>query len=584
MKLYIEKIIQAATAQLKDKGILTAVPPVIQVDIAKDKDHGDFASNIALVLAKVVKKNPRELAQAIVADIKPDKYIEKIEIAGPGFINFFLSPNAFNKVILEIHHQKEHFGHSTMGQGKKIIVEFLSSNPTGPLHVGHGRLAAFGSVIGNLLSAVGFKPYCEYYINDAGRQMDIITLSVWIHYLNLCGESVPFPANGYKGDYVKDIAKKMHLQMKATLVKPKNTLLQDLPFDEVQGGDKDLYIDAMIVRANMLLAHDYQKVLDFTLNNIMEDIKNDLSEFGVHYDNWFSEREFIATGIIDKLLEKLRQSGHVYQRDGALWFRATDFNDAKDRVLVRSNGQRTYFANDVGYHLNKFERGFDIALDIFGSDHHGYTSRMKAAMAASGINSERLLTLLVQFVKLYRGGVQIPMSTREGNFITLRELRQEVGNDATRFFYVMRKAEQHVDFDLELAKAKSNENPVYYVQYAHARICSVFKQLSELSKNFDLEQGLASLHLLVATQERDLINSLSRYPEVVIKAALNYEPHILTHFLREVATHFHAYYTSLQFLVADETLRNARLALISATRIVLVNGFNLLGISAPETM
>src|SRR5579885_3666268 len=337
-------------------------------------------------------------------------------------------------------------------------------------------------------------------------------------------------------------------------------------------------------RAKALLGDKYEPVFILGLDNVLADIRDDLAEFGVHYDNWFSERQFISTDVVDKLLDKLKESGHVYEQDNGLWFKSTEFGDEKDRVLVRSNGQRTYFANDVAYHLSKFERGFDIAIDIFGADHHGYVPRMKAAMEASGINPERLVHLLLQFVTLYRGGSQVQMSTRSGTFVTLRELREEVGNDAARFFYVMRKGEQHIDFDLDLAKAQSNENPVYYVQYAFARICSVFKQLAERNLSYDEANGLSHLSLLSQPHERQLLNTISRYPDMIVNAALHYEPHQLTNYLRDLAADFHAYYNSHQFLVEDTGLRNARLALVTATRQTLLNGFNLLGISAPESM
>lgn len=584
MKLHIEALLKTALSQLQSEGILPEVPAFIQLEAAKDKQHGDFASNIALVLAKAMKQAPRTVADQIVKALPKSEYVIKVEIAGPGFINFFLSDVALTEVVATILTQKESFGRCKIGREKRVLVEFLSSNPTGPLHVGHGRGGAFGSVISNLLDAVGFKTYREYYVNDAGRQMDILTVSIWLRYLALCGEDIIFPANAYRGEYVIDISKAMfdvherHFQVSASLI------YQDLPPDEPQGGDKEIYIDAMIAKTKALLGDKYEAVFTVGLDNVLADIRDDLAEFGVHYDNWFSERQFVATNVVDKLLERLTDSGHVYEKDGALWFRSTDFNDEKDRVLVRSNGQRTYFANDVAYHLSKFERGFDIAIDVFGADHHGYVPRMKSAMQASGINPERLLHLLLQFVTLYRGGSQVQMSTRSGTFVTLRELRDEVGNDAARFFYVMRKAEQHIDFDLDLAKAQSNENPVYYVQYAYARICSVFRQLAERQLSYDEANGLAHLAKLVEPAERDLLTALSQYPEVVINAALQYEPHQLTNYLRSLASDFHAYYNAEQFIVDDVALRDARLALITATRLTLLNGFNLLGISAPEMM
>lgn len=584
MKQHIENLIQIALQHLQEAGELPASQAFIQVDATKDKQHGDFASNIAMVMAKAAQKKPRDIAERIIQTLPESPYVTKVEIAGPGFINFFLSAQALNDIVARILGEKETYGRNKMGRGKRMLVEFLSSNPTGPLHVGHGRHAAFGSVVCNLLDAVGFKAYREYYVNDAGRQMDILTTSIWLRYLTLCGESVVFPANAYRGGYVIDIAKALHEVHGTHFQVSAQGLFEGLPADEPEGGDKEIYIDAVIELAKTKLGEKYQIIYDLGLENMVSDMREDLAEFGVTYDNWFSERQFVATGAVERLLEKLKESGHTYMREGALWFRSTDFGDEKDRVLIRSNGQLTYFAPDVAYHLSKFERGFDIAIDIFGADHHGYLPRMKAAMQASGVNPERLILLLVQFVSLYRGGVQVQMSTRGGNFVTLRELREEVGNDVARFFYVMRKSEQPMDFDLDLAKAQSNENPVYYIQYAYARISSVYKQLSERHLTYDEANGLAHLDLLTAEQERQLLNTLARYPDIIVNAALHYEPHLLTNYLRDLAGDFHAYYNSHQFLVEDKALRDARLALVAAARQTLLNGFNLLGITAPESM
>lgn len=584
MKQHIETLIHAALKQLQVSGELTEIPATVQVEATKDKQHGDFASNVAMVLAKQAQKKPRDIAESIISKLPASSYLQKTEIAGPGFINFFLTPDAMTSVIETVLTEKQAFGRSKIGREKKVLVEFLSSNPTGPLHVGHGRGGAFGAVVSNLLDAVGFNVYREYYVNDAGRQMDILAASIWLRYLALCGETIVFPANAYRGEYVIDIAKAIQDKHKNAFHVSVEQVYQDLPPDEPQGGDKEIYIDAIIQRAKTLLGDNYETVFTLGLENMLEDFRDDLGDFGVHYDNWFSERQFVATDVVDKLLEKLTNSGHVYEKDGALWFRSTDFNDEKDRVLVRSNGTRTYFANDVAYHLSKFERGFDIAIDIFGADHHGYVPRVKAAMQASGINPERLQHLLLQFVTLYRGGSQVQMSTRSGTFVTLRELREEVGNDAARFFYVMRKSEQHIDFDLDLAKSQSNENPVFYIQYAYARICSVFKQMAERNIQFDEAAGLANVSLLIEPQERELLITIARYPDMITSAALQYEPHQLTNYTRDLAADFHAYYNAHQFLVDDAALRNARLALVTATRQVLLNAFNLIGIQAPETM
>ena len=584
MKQKVEHLIHLALTKMQEAGELTAAPAFIQLDITKDKKHGDLASNVALVLAKLEKKNPRELAERIITFLPNSPVIEKVEVAGAGFINIFLTAEALQNIVKIILETKEAYGTSKMGRAKKVLVEFVSANPNGPLHVGHGRHAAFGSVISNLLDAVGFETYREYYVNDAGRQMDILTASVWLRYLGLCGEAITFPVNAYQGEYVIDIARLVKEKYGTQFHMPAQQVLENLPLDEPQGGDKEIYIDAMIERSKKMLGYNYQIIFDIGLENILRDISEDLAEFGVRFDNFFSERQFVATNAVDKIIEKLRANDDIYEEKGALWFRSSKYGDDKDRVMVRSNGQRTYFANDFAYHLHKFERGFDIAMDVFGSDHHGYVPRMRAAIEASGINPERLVHLLGQFVTLYRSGQQVQMSTRGGNFVTLRELRNEVGNDSARFFYIMRKYDQHIDFDLDLAKSQSNENPVYYVQYAHARICSVFKQLAEKKMQYDEANGLAHLHLLTEPHERQLLNTLSHYPDTITNAALEYEPHLLTNYLRDLSADFHSYYNSQQFLIDDINLCHARLALISATRQVLQNGFILLGINAPTTM
>jgi len=584
MKQHIESLIKVALQQLQASEELPGIPAFVQIEATKDKQHGDFATNIAMILAKSAQKKPRDIAERIVQLLPASNYIEKVEIAGPGFINFFLSPSALNEVLHTILKEKENYGRCQLGHGKRVLVEFVSSNPTGPLHVGHGRHAAFGSVVANLLDMVGFKIHREYYVNDAGRQMDILAVSIWLRYLAICGESIVFPANAYRGDYVMEIAKTVYEKYGTACQVAFDQVVKNLPSDEPQGGDKEIYIDAMIDYAKKVLGAQYQLIFEMGLERILADIRGDLADFGVQYDNWFSERQLVQQKAVDTMLEKLQQNGQIYEREGALWFSSTNFGDEKDRVLVRSNGQGTYFANDVAYHLNKFNRGFDIVIDIVGADHHGYIARMKASMKACGIDPERLIFLLVQFVTLYRGGKQAQMSTRGGNFVTLRELREEVGKDVARFFYVMRKCEQHMDFDLDLAKSQSNENPVYYIQYAYARISSVFKQLAERNLAFDEANGLEHVPLLRQSHERQLLNTLSQYPDVILNAALQYEPHLLTHYLRDLAADFHSYYNANQFLVEEAALRDARLVLVSAVRQTLINGFTLLGINAPENM
>ncbi|GAB4508059.1 MAG: arginine--tRNA ligase [Sulfuricaulis sp.] len=586
MKHHIENLIASALAGLEATGALPLNHgATITIDHTKSREHGDFACNIALVLAKQARVKPRELAEKIARALPASEKIVKVEIAGPGFINFFLSADAYHVVVREILEKRETFGRGQMGAGRKVQVEFVSANPTGPLHVGHGRGAAYGATLANLLDAVGFKVHREYYINDAGRQMDILATSVWLRYLELCGEKFDFPVNGYKGDYVYDIGATLHRENSDKYRHASVKVFENVPADEPKGGDKETHIDALIERAKSLLGADaYRKVFDLGLNVILDDIRQDLEEFGVTYDQWFSERALVEAGAADRAIERLKKSGHVYEKEGALWFRSTDYGDEKDRVVVRENGQKTYFAHDIAYHMDKLERGYDQVIDIWGADHHGYVPRVKAALAAIGDDPERLHVLLVQFAILYKGGERMQMSTRSGEFVTLRELRHEAGNDAARFFYVLRKCEQHMDFDLDLAKSQSNDNPVFYVQYAHARIYSVFRQMKEKGFRHDPANGDRNLARLTEPHELALIQRLARYPEVLEAAAQVHEPHQLAYYLRELAYDFHTYYGVHTFLVEDAALRDARLNLIVATRQVIANGLTLLGVSAPETM
>ncbi|MES9964389.1 MAG: arginine--tRNA ligase, partial [Candidatus Sedimenticola sp. 20ELBAFRAG] len=425
----------------------------------------------------------------------------------------------------------------------------------------------------------------EYYVNDAGRQMDILATSVWLRYLELCDEELTFPANGYKGDYIWDIAATLHREHEEVYKQGADDVFADIPADEPVGGDKEKHIDGLIDRAKQLLGDNrYRFVFELALNTILDDIRDDLGLFGVKYEEWYSERSLTESGAVNRAIERLRSSGYLYEKEGAQWFRSTDFGDEKDRVVVRDNGQSTYFASDIAYHMDKLERGFDRVIDVWGADHHGYVPRVKAALEALGDDASKMDVLLVQFAVLYRGGEKVQMSTRSGEFVTLRELRKEVGADAARFFYVMRKCEQHMDFDLDLAKSQSNENPVYYVQYAHARVCSVLQQAAEKGIDVEVTPGGDNLDRLVEAHEQALVKTMARYPEVVEVSALNEEPHQLTHYLRELANDFHTYYNAHQFLVDDAALRDGRIKLILAVRQVLRNGLNLLGVSAPERM
>jgi arginyl-tRNA synthetase len=585
LKYLIENLVRDALAALPEElRSLDITPGSATIERTRDATHGDFASNIAMQLAKAAKRKPRELAQAIVAALPASDLVAKVEIAGPGFINFFVSPAGYQQELLRVLDEGAAYGRSRMGAGQRVIVEFVSANPTGPLHVGHGRHAAFGATLANLLDAAGYSVHREYYINDAGRQMEILAASVWLRYLECFGEQFPFPSNGYRGDYLHPIADKLVEVAGRTLVRPAAEIFRDLPPD-APAGDKDLYIDAVIERAKALLGEDgFRRAFKLALDDILADIRQDLEEFGVRYDEWFSERSLATNGAIDRALERLRGNGVVYEKDGAQWFRATDFGDEKDRVVVRENGLKTYFASDIAYHLQKRERGFDKLVDVLGADHHGYIARVRAGLVAMGEPGDSLEVRLVQFVTLYRGGEKVQMSTRSGEFITLRELRREVGNDAARFFYVMRSNDQHLDFDLQLATSHSNENPVYYIQYAHARVCSVLRQMREKGFEYDAARGRAALARLVEPHEQALLASISRFPEVVEMAAELRAPHALVHYLREVANDFHTYYNAHQFLVDDAELRDARVTLVQGMRQVVRNGLGLLGVSAPEAM
>lgn len=601
MKQVLQTLIETSLDRAGLKSDLDATDLArIQLDRTKDPKHGDFACNAAMIFSKKLKKSPRDIAQAIQANLPEHTAVAKVEIAGPGFINFYLNQDAKLDVVKNILAQGENFGRSKLGEGKRVIVEFVSSNPTGPLHVGHGRGAAFGSALASLLRFAGFEVHGEYYVNDAGRQMDILAASVWLRYLiNHHGLKFEFPSNGYKGDYVADIAKELSESVKDQYASGDNFNVEkiseafsSLPADEPQGGDKEQHIDAIIqVGRETLGRRGFREVLDFTLDRILADIRADLHDFGVNFENWYSERSLfneeglLEGSVIEDAIQRLKEKGHTYEKDGALWFRATNFGDEKDRVLLRANGVSTYFASDVAYHMNKYDRGFDEVVDILGADHHGYVPRLKAVLTALDFDASKFTVPLVQFAILYRGKEKVQMSTRSGQYVTLRELREEVGKDACRFFYVHRRPEQHMDFDLELAKSQTNDNPVYYIQYAHARIASVFRQLDEKGFSFDETQiNFDLLDKLTEPQELALLDHLAKFPELIEVAATHKEPHQLTHYLHELASHFHSYYNAHAFLVEDAALREARLSLVLATRQVLQNGLNLLGLSAPEAM
>ncbi len=569
MKEQLQILINDSLKALLNEKVITEIPKSIRIDHSKEKDQGDFATNIALVLSKQAKCSPKILAEKILANLPVCDAIEKTEIAGPGFINFFMSQESNTSIIENIIAEGDNYGLSDTGSGQRILLEFVSANPTGPLHVGHGRGAAYGATLSNLLRAVGFEVDNEYYVNDAGRQMDILATSVYLRYIN----TDSFPDNGYKGEYINSIADQISGIEKINI-------LVGASADESDGGDKEKHIDDLISNCKKALNDDYKVLFDVAINSILEGIKKDLSDFGVDYQKWFFEQSLIDSGLSDNTVKALKDSGYIYEKGNALWFKTTKFGDEKDRVVVRENGIHTYFASDIAYHLEKLERGYDKIINIWGADHHGYIARVKASIEALGYDQNKLEILLVQFANLYRNGRKVSMSTRSGSFVTLKELCDEVGNDAARFFYVLRKSEQHMDFDLDLAKSNTNENPVFYIQYAHARICSVLKQAKIKFKS----PTLVDLSLLNNEAEVLLLKSLNRYKGVLKSSAVNYEPHVLAYYLRELAANFHSYYNSSEFLVGDDTLRGSRLMLIKAARQVLSNGLNLLGVGAPESM
>jgi arginyl-tRNA synthetase len=552
-----------------------AASTAISLERPKQSQHGDYSCNIAMQLAKTLRAKPRDIAQRVVAALPVSDYVEKVEIAGAGFINLFLKASVKQGVVNHILAAGARYGSSNMGAGQTVQVEFVSANPTGPLHVGHGRGAAYGACLANVLAATGYTVAREFYINDAGRQMDILSLSVWLRYLEARGVTLTFPDDGYRGDYVRDIAVGLESAHGDKLVRP----APQAP----AGMEPDAALDTLITAAKSSLGENWNLLFKHALDGMVADQRDDLGQFNVSFDRWYSEQTLhdgAEDSAVAKVVAKLQANGHLYDKDGALWFRSTTFGDEKDRVVRRENGIYTYFASDIAYHADKFARGYARIIDVWGADHHGYIARVKGALTALGLDSEKLTITLVQFAVLYRSGQKVAMGKRSGDFVTLRDLRNEVGNDAARFFYVLRKSDQHLDFDLDLAKSKSNENPVYYIQYAHARVCSVFEQCSG-----DASQ-LASVSAAPLTTDAELalLHGLAEYPEIVASASRELAPHLLAFYLKDLAGLFHSYYNGTRFLVDDAATRNARLALAAAVRVVLANGLLLLGVSAPEKM
>ena len=577
----------ALLTQARDSVAPTASATPIQIERPRDPSHGDFATNLAMLLAKALKKNPREIAQQLLAELPASPRISGAEIAGAGFINFRLAAGEKTEVVRTALNQGADFGRSTQGGAQKIQVEFVSANPTGPLHVGHGRGAAYGASLSSLLAFAGWDVTREYYVNDAGRQMDILGLSTWLRYLGLLGEQIQFPPNGYQGDYVRRMAEQLQHAHGDKYRRSATDVLQDTPglpaadrADDEAKAQREAHLDALIARAKTLLGEDWHYVHQHALNEQLEDCRSDLQEFGVEFEVWFSEKALYDTGLVARCVALLEEKGHIYVQNGAKWFRSTAFGDEKDRVVQRENGLYTYFASDIAYHLNKFERGFDKIINIWGADHHGYIPRVTGAVKALDLPSDKLQVALVQFAVLYRNGQKASMSTRSGEFVTLRELRGEVGNDACRFFYALRKSDQHLDFDLDLAKSQSNENPVYYIQYAHARICSVLKQWP----GSPAELSAADLGRLDNPREQALANLIGQFPEVIDAAARDLAPHSVAFYLKDLAGEFHAWYNAERMLVEDAALCQARVALAAAVRQVIRNGLAILGVSCPESM
>lgn len=585
---------QDVKTQLADllKRALASVAPAaaetpIHLERPRDPTHGDFATNLAMQLAKALKRNPREIAQQLVNELPPSPLVKAAEIAGAGFINFRLETGAKTAAVQAVLAAGADYGRSTLGGGRKIQVEFVSANPTGPLHVGHGRGAAYGASLSALLAFAGWDVTREYYVNDAGRQMDILGLSTWLRYLDLQGVTVAFPPNAYQGDYVREMAKQMVAAHGGQFVRSAEDVLACTPglppadrADDEAKNQRELHLDALIARAKDLLGPDWSYVHAHALSEQLADCRNDLEEFGVEFEVWFSEKALYDTGLVARCVDLLEKKGHLYVQDGAKWFKSTAFGDEKDRVVQRENGLYTYFASDIAYHLNKYERGFEEIINIWGADHHGYIPRVKGAVAALELDPARLHVALVQFAVLYRNGQKASMSTRSGEFVTLRELRQEVGNDACRFFYALRKSDQHLDFDLDLARSQSNDNPVYYIQYAHARVCSVLALWGGEVRAL----AAADLTVLDSHYELTLASRIGEFPEVVEAAASELTPHLIAFYLKDLAAEFHSYYNAERILIDDPAKQNARLALVAAVRQVIRNGMTILGVSCPESM
>lgn len=561
MEQVLREVIAEALTRAKDAGeLIYQTLPEISLRRPPDKVHGDLASTIALELASQERRAPREVAQRIVKYLKTEHSpVQKCEIAGPGFINFFLNQSYWYDALQSIITLKERYGRLDIGQGKKVQVEFVSTNPTGPLHVGHGRGAIVGDVVASILDAAGYDVQREYYVNDAGTQMDKLGHSTWCRYMELQGQDVPFIKDGYQGEYIYDIAREMIER------------------------DADKYVD-------MPLEQALPAFTTYSCQRILKEIREDLEHFNVVFDEWFSEQHLYETNAVQNMVDRLMAEGAMYEQDGAIWFKSTGHHDdEKDRVVIRSDGRPTYFASDIAYHENKFQRGFEKLINVWGADHHGYVPRMKGVVKALGYQEDALEVILVQMVSLLKGGERVAMSTRSGEFITLAEVVNDVGVDATRFFFTMRRSDSQLDFDLDLAKSRSKENPVYYVQYAHARICSIFREAEKQGIRFPDMDGV-DCSLLTLEEEVELISELCQLPKIIEISARSLEPHRLTYYVHNLAGIFHSYYNlgnkskEHRVITDDINVTNARLLLVKGIRIVLQNVLKLLGVSAPERM
>ena len=580
MKDAVAALFEQALDQLIADNIINSIDrKPVQIENTRDPAHGDLATNVAMMHAKAAQIAPRALAEKLIEHLPASETIAAVDIAGPGFINIRLAKGAAFDPVVRCLTERDQYGlHPTTD--KRVQVEYVSANPTGPLHVGHGRGAAYGATLVNLLKARGHQVEAEYYVNDAGRQMNILAISVYLRYLETSGEDIVFPSAGYQGQYIAKLGDTLHDNTGNSIAIAFHDLIKDVTPDSET--TKDSHIDGLIQNAKEALGDRWNLPFNLALHSILDDIQDDLSEFGANFDQWFSEKSLVTSGEIDQAIATLEERGYLFEQDGALWFRSTDFGDDKDRVVRRDNGETTYFASDIAYIANKFSRGFDRIIYVWGADHHGYIVRIKAAAEALGFDPERLTIRLVQFAILYKEGERLQMSTRLGSFVTLRELRDDVGRDACRYFYVMRKADQHLDFDLSLATSQTKDNPVYYVQYAHARICRVLEGLNEIP--FDAARGLNHLTELTTQDELDLATAVGRFPEVVAKASDSLEAHLICYYLQELAADFHRWYNGTRLLVDDLQVRDARLALATAVQIVIRNGLDLLGVSAPRAM